>query len=152
MQSGDEATAAGLLCDVLATLRLPPHRVVDLAARVPHGPIFGTARQAELVAALRHALAHTDLEPRVDAELRYVLGRVLRMDEFETGQAELARAVHHLDHDPEKSAIAMALLGDPWTVEWSTAEHVAGWTGPARSPPHCRTSSGSRSPCAERPR
>jgi DNA-binding CsgD family transcriptional regulator len=108
--SGDEATAAGLLVELITTADLAPDSVAELALKLPL-TVMGASRHASLIARLRAILHGDGLTPRTEAEIRYMLARsLLSSDEHGAACAELERAIPGLVHDPAASQRAMTLL------------------------------------------
>jgi len=122
LASGDEATAAALLHDLVVSAGLPAGEVARLIRKTPFGSFTWDAQ--DLVRALRSALDAGRLAPGEEADLRFQLGRVLMvLDEFDAGRAELERAIPHLAHDPVASARAMIILGWPRGTTWTVSAH-----------------------------
>jgi DNA-binding CsgD family transcriptional regulator len=125
LASGDEATAVGLLRDLIVDASLPVRRAIRLTDKITFTSLPDPASYAGLVGALRSLLSTGIGEPSDEAVVRFQLGRVLgMMEEYEASRAELERAVPHLAHDPARAARAMALLGWPDSRATPASEHL----------------------------
>ena len=112
LASGDTATAAGLLGELITEARLPGGTVARLASKLRFGTSEGMSRLQDVVLSLRAALAGQQLGERDEAEVRAQLGRLeLLAENHGEGRKELERAIPHLGHDPVAAAQAMILLG-----------------------------------------
>ncbi|WP_194893186.1 ATP-binding protein [Catenulispora pinisilvae] len=115
LASGDDATAAGLLGELITEVRLPGATVVRLARKVRLTAPEDSDRIRDLIRSLRAVLAEQHLDDRGEAEVRAELGRLeLLVENIAAGRKELQRAVPHLSHDPVAAAQAMIVLG--WAI------------------------------------
>ncbi len=126
LASGDEATAATLLHDLVLRAGLPAQDVARLMGKIPLLALTEAEHCKDLAGALRAVADARDVEPDVEAEVRHQLGRLLvSMDDWNAAQAELERAVPHLTHDPAVAMRAMILLGCPiGQAEWPASRHL----------------------------
>ena len=121
--TGDGATAAALLYDLVTEGGLPAADVARLTRKIPFATLAEPARYRALAGALRSVL-DGGLQPRVEAELRLQLGRVLVvMSDWGAGRTELERAIPNLGHDPAEAARVMIYLGWPLEPSWPASRH-----------------------------
>ena len=114
LASGDQATAAVLLHDLLAHADLPATAVVRLMQKIPLYTLARSAFLDDLTHRLRSVIDDADLSPAQRAEVGCQLGRILlHTGEFQAGAAELERAIPELGHRPVEAAHAMIWLGTP---------------------------------------
>ncbi|MEQ4300953.1 AAA family ATPase [Plantactinospora sp. B6F1] len=123
--SGDDASAGRLLHELITLAELPAATVVRLLDKLPYVSFTGMPRHREIVDTLRRILGSGLSDRRVEAEIRYHLGRLLILMEEETdaGRAELERAVTQLTHDPVRASRAMLTLGWPHGAAWPASTH-----------------------------
>lgn len=126
--SGDHATGARLLNDVLSTARLPADTRARLATRLAHATLF--RREAvddlnrDVVRTLRAVIDSPELERPARASLRSPLGRLLmQLGDCEAGYRELELAAADLGHDPVEAATVMTYLGFPFIGSRPAATH-----------------------------
>ncbi|WP_328470835.1 ATP-binding protein [Streptomyces sp. NBC_00448] len=123
--SGDTATAAGLLGELITEARLPGGTVARLAGKLRFGTSEDMNRLQDVVRSLRTALAEQQLGERDQAEVRAQLGRLeLLAENHRAGRRELERAIPHLGHDPVAAAQAMILLGWAFGEALPKATHL----------------------------
>ena len=122
--SGDEATAAALLHDLLSHADLAPATVVRLMNKLPVVALGGLPAFRGLLDCLRAALDCADVGAEDEAQVRFHLGRLLLvLGDHEDGRVELERAIPGLATDPVKASRAMTLLGWPRGTPWPAHTH-----------------------------
>jgi predicted ATPase len=113
LATGDEATAAAVLHDLITSGALPARSVARITRKIRFVSFFGVSRYEELAAVLRALLdaGAESLAPEEEAAVRAQLGRVLTVaEQHEEACAELERSVPHLSHDPTEAIRVMMLL------------------------------------------
>jgi DNA-binding CsgD family transcriptional regulator/tetratricopeptide (TPR) repeat protein len=124
LASGDEATAATLLHDLITNADLPAGTLAALARKIPLYALGRHAFSDDLARTLRSVLAAGAIPAAQQAEAGYQLGRILcHAGEFRAAVPELARAVPGLRHRPLEAMHAMLLLGNPSYSLWPAAVH-----------------------------
>ena len=127
LASGDNATAVGLLGELITEARLPGGAVARLAGKLRFATAEDMSRVRGVVDSLRGALAEQQLGERDQAEVRAQIGRLeLLAENHAAGRVELERAIPHLGHDPVAAAQAMILLGWAFGEARPAATHL-GW-------------------------
>ena len=125
--SGDEASAAALLHDLVVNGSLPATDVATLTRKLPLNALPSRASLQELISALRSVLATGMLGPEQDADIRVQLGQALTNAlEWADARTELERAIPHLEHDPVARSRAMMLLAWPRGATCPAEVHI-GW-------------------------
>ena len=125
LASGDNATAAGLLGELITEARLPGGTVARLAGKLRFATAEDMGRVRGVVRALRGVLAEQQLGDRDEAEVRAQIGRLeLLAENHGAGRVELERAIPHLGHDPVAAAQAMILLGWAFGEARPAATHL----------------------------
>jgi DNA-binding CsgD family transcriptional regulator len=123
--SGDEATAAVLLHDLVTAAGLPAGIVARLADAIVLLALPADGQLTSLADALRAALASAALTAAEDAELRFQLGRVLgTMNQAQASHAELEQAVAGLPPGSLHAVRAMTILGWPHGGDHPAREHL----------------------------
>jgi DNA-binding CsgD family transcriptional regulator/tetratricopeptide (TPR) repeat protein len=125
LASGDEATAATLLHDLVTNAEgLPASIVVRLTRKIP---LYALGRHAfidDLARTLRSILTSDGITPALRAEAGCHLGRILmHVGEYEAGAVELERAIPGLANRPVEAARAMLSLGWPSQTLWPARVH-----------------------------
>ncbi len=134
--SGDEATTATLLHDVLTGAAMPAVQVARLVGKLPSTARVGITRISDLLAVLRSVLDAGDLEPGVTSQVRFQIGRLLTViGDYDAGAEELEQALPHLQQGSAEAARAMILLGQPCGSPWPAERHRAWLQRGAESPP-----------------
>ncbi|MFE7037231.1 helix-turn-helix transcriptional regulator [Streptomyces sp. NPDC057621] len=124
-RSGDVATAALLLHDLVTTVALPAEELVRLVAGIQFQTLPGSDPHSEVIDSLRSALATQALTSRQEASVRFQIGRVLMVaGEIEAGRLEVLRAVPHLAVDSPEAARARTLLALPLGKALPASEHL----------------------------
>lgn len=114
LASGDTGTAISLLYDLITGAGLDAESVARLTAKIPLGSFTGDDRYHGVISALTGVLKAEEVEPAVEARVRYVLGIVYHaMSAYDAGRAELEAAIPHLPSGSAEVARAMGLLGYP---------------------------------------
>jgi DNA-binding CsgD family transcriptional regulator len=127
LASGDEASAAALLHDLVVNASLPATDVARLTKNLPLNALPRPASAQELIGTLRSLLATGALARGEEADVRVQLGQALTNAlEWAEGRAELERAVPHLEHDPVARSRAMMLLAWPRGAAYPTEVYI-GW-------------------------
>ena len=125
LDSGDEATAAALLHDLVVNADLPIGQVARLAGRIPYEAMTAPPGIGELAGSLTSALAIAPARPDEEADVRIQLSRALwNLGDWEAARAEAERAVRHLAHDPAAAARAMIILGRAQDAPWPASVHL----------------------------
>ncbi len=129
ISAGDDSTGVILLTDLVNAEALPLRTRSRLAKRLAGAEVFRRSVDGELVRrvvdCLRRVIAADGMIARDVAEIRSPLGRLLmQMADFETGRAELERAIPDLAHDPVESTRAMVFLGHPYGSTWHVSKHI----------------------------
>jgi len=113
---------------------LPARSVVRLVNKLRLLALAGLSVLQDLVHMLT-SLVDSGLPPAEEAEIRFQLGRALRVaGAFEASRSELERAVPHLAHDPVAEVRAMMLLGVPVGTPQPVHVHL-GWLRRAANAP-----------------
>ena len=127
LASGDNATAVGLLDELITEAQLPGGTVARLAGKLRFATAEDMSRVRGVVLSLRGVLAEQQLGERDQAEVRAQIGRLeLLAENHAAGRIELERAIPHLGHDPVAAAQAMILLGWAFGEARPAATHL-GW-------------------------
>ncbi|NUR74184.1 MAG: AAA family ATPase [Hamadaea sp.] len=114
VQTGDEATAGAVLCDVLINGEVPVLELSALVDRLPLGSLMGTKRRRDVAELLRRRLDESRLAPGVQADLRFQLARILNdLEDYGGARSEMERALPHLARTDVSAALAMLVLGLP---------------------------------------
>ncbi|HEY2505789.1 MAG TPA: AAA family ATPase [Streptosporangiaceae bacterium] len=123
LAAGDDATAAGLIHELLTGASLAAPAAVRLIRKV--SLVAFTPDMAEgLVGALRATAAAAELDESTSADVHLLLGRILLvLQQRDAGRAELEEAIPGLTHDPVEAARAMILLGWPSATTWPASRH-----------------------------
>jgi DNA-binding CsgD family transcriptional regulator len=136
LASGDHATAAGLLRELLTAGGLGGADVARVTRKLPMLAVTGYRGSGDVISTLRTVLADAGLEERTRALIRSQLGRMLmHVGEYAAGTEELERAVPGLEaNDPGEAAWAMNLLGRPIGLLRPASEHLVWLERAARVP------------------
>ena len=127
LTSGDQATAAALLHDLLTNVASPACSVLRLTRKTPLWAFTGYIPLNDLARKLRAVLGGASLTSSERAEICFQLGRILlQAGEYDAGAAELERAIPGLAHRPVDAAHAMIKLGWPSRTR-STAQVHRRW-------------------------
>ncbi|MFE7707821.1 AAA family ATPase [Streptomyces sp. NPDC057486] len=143
MQTGDVATAALLLHNLVTTVALPVEPLVRLAMKIQFQALPGSDPYSAIVESLQSALRTQALTPQQQASVRFQIGRVLMVaGVIEAGRHEILRAVPDLAPDSLEAARARTLLALPLGNAQPVSEHLR-WLGEAPAmapsiPPHER--------------
>jgi DNA-binding CsgD family transcriptional regulator len=123
--AGDQAASATLLAGLVTGAGLAPAETARLMDKIVLLALPDESQLAALAAALRGQLGTDGLAPGEEASLRFQLGRLLKaMNEADSSQAELRRAVTGLPPGSLHAARAMMLLGWPEGSACSAREHL----------------------------
>ncbi|GAA2756497.1 LuxR family transcriptional regulator [Actinopolymorpha rutila] len=130
LKSGDDRFAVVTLLELLAAGDHPADRRTRLARKLGEAAHQGTAALGDLAAqvvdALRNALAAGVATPAARGELRLLLGRMLReISEEPEAYAAIEAAVDDLGHRPDLAVRAMLNLAMPLVPDWPAARHLA---------------------------
>ncbi len=130
LESGDDRSAVTVLLDLLTAVEHPAGRRSRLARKLGEAAHLGTAAlgdlSAQVVDALRNALAAGIDSSRDRGELRLLLGRMLReISEEPEAYAAIEAAVPDLGHRPDLAVRAMLNLAMPLVPDWPAARHLA---------------------------
>jgi DNA-binding NarL/FixJ family response regulator len=111
--AGDEATAAAVLCDLIAHAGLPGRGAARLLDNLAFATMASPVRYAQdLVSALRGAMSAGTMTAGEEGVVRFQIGRIMQMTEnYEGARAEVQRAIPFLADDPVTAARAMTMLG-----------------------------------------
>ncbi|MBO4209668.1 AAA family ATPase [Micromonospora echinofusca] len=124
-QSGDVATAALLLHNLVSTAALPADALVRLVAKIHFQSLPDADPYWAAVDALRSALRSATLTPHQEAVARFQLGRVLMVaGAMEEGRREIERAMTALAPDSVEAARARTLLALPLGAARPAAAHL----------------------------
>ena len=129
LESGDDRFAVTALLELLAADDHPAERRTRLARKLGEAAHLGTAALGDLAAqvvdALRDALAAGVATPATRGELRLLLGRMLReISEEPEAYAVIEAAVDDLGHRPDLAMRAMLNLAMPLVPDWPAARHL----------------------------
>ncbi|MET9018345.1 AAA family ATPase [Actinopolymorpha sp. NPDC004070] len=129
LESGDDRFAVTVLLELLAAGDHPVDRRTRLARKLGEAAHLGTAALGDLAAqvvdALRNALAAGVATPAARGELRLLLGRMLReISEEPEAYAVIEAAVDDLGHRPDLAMRAMLNLAMPLVPDWPAARHL----------------------------
>ncbi|MGS2615316.1 helix-turn-helix transcriptional regulator [Micromonospora sp. LZ34] len=124
-QSGDVATSALLLHNLVTTVALPMQPLLRLVTKIHFQSLPGSDPYSKIIESLRRALHAQALTPEQEALVRFQLGRVLMVaGAMETGRTEIAEAVAHLAPDSLEAARARIFLAIPLADARPAAEHL----------------------------
>jgi DNA-binding CsgD family transcriptional regulator len=125
LASGDIASAADILGELLTRADLPAPTVARLTRMLPFGAIKGEVRFQELFDILERVLAEGTLTPGEEADVRVQMGRGLSsLGRWAEGRAQIEAAIPHLDHDPGRQATAMMMLAWPFVTALPAEAHL----------------------------
>ncbi|WP_092653279.1 helix-turn-helix transcriptional regulator [Actinopolymorpha singaporensis] len=130
LESGDDRFAVTALLELLAAGDHPADRGTRLARKLGEAAHLGSAALGDLAAqvvdALRSALAAGVATSATRGELRLLLGRMLReISEEPEAYAAIEAAVDDLGHRPDLAVRAMLNLAMPLVPDWPAARHLA---------------------------
>ncbi|HEX6444010.1 MAG TPA: AAA family ATPase, partial [Streptosporangiales bacterium] len=124
--SGDEATSAAVLHELITAGRRPAATVIRLCRKLSYGS-YTDARLHELAATLRARSADGDVTTEEAARLRFELGRLLFViGDYEAGRVELEAAYDDLPPRSVEAVRTMMYLGAPLGDIRPAATHL-GW-------------------------
>lgn len=125
LASGDVASAADILSELLTRADLPAPDVARLTRILPFSAVRGEIRFQELFDILERVLAEGTLTPGEEADIRVQMGRALSyVGRWAEGRAQIERAIPHLDHDPGRQATAMMMLAWPFVTTLPAEAHL----------------------------
>ncbi|GGJ29333.1 helix-turn-helix transcriptional regulator [Streptomyces brasiliensis] len=144
IQTGDVATAALLLYNLVTTLALPVEPLARLVMKIQfHSLLPDSDPHSKIIESLQSALRTRALTLGQQALLRFHIGRVLMMaGAMEAGRHDILRAVPDLAPDSLEAARARTLLALPLGNAQPASEYLR-WLGEAPAvapslPPHER--------------
>lgn len=122
--TGDEATAAAVLHDLIVRAGLSPGDMARLTSKIPMPTLSGTGQLATLASALRSALDTGIALTDERASVRCQLGRVLTaLGDWDAAHVELQQALPDLTYDPVALTRTLILLGWPLGTSLPAARH-----------------------------
>lgn len=145
LASGDHATAAGLLRELLTAGGLGGAEVARVTRKMPMLAVTGYQGSGDVISTLRTVLEDAGLEQHTRALICSQLGRMLmHVGEYAAGIEELERSIPGLlAHDPGEAAWAMTLLGRPIGLLRPASEHLV-WLERAAQVPDSALDPGAR--------
>lgn len=124
-QSGDVATSALLLHNLVTTVALPAEPLVRLVTKIQFQSLAGSDPYSKVIESLRSAPRVQALTPEQEALVRFQLGRVLMVaGAMEAGRLEIAEALPRLASDSLEAARARIFLAIPLGDARPAAEHL----------------------------
>jgi DNA-binding CsgD family transcriptional regulator/tetratricopeptide (TPR) repeat protein len=125
LSSGDEASAAELLCDLIdETKPSGGHQAVRLLRWISPASMADPRYCRQIARSVRSLLDSWLSPPSEEAELRVKLAAILLdLEEYEAARAELKRVIPHLTGNPRLAARVMGLLGTPHDLITPASEH-----------------------------
>jgi len=126
LASGDEATAVGLLCDLIGEASpLGGHDLMRLLGKISPASIADPDRYRGLERSVRSLLDGWMGELREEADLRVKHAAMLAdLNEHAASRAELERAIPYLTDRPSRAARALSLLGAPHDMTTPASGHL----------------------------
>lgn len=130
--TGDERTAARLLCDVVVHADLPAPTLARLAGRIPYASVDADLYR-DLAATIERAIDDGDLAELERGAARVVLARVhMYCDDYAAARTQLDSALPELAADVSSSVQALTLMAWPHDESVPATTHLA-WLDRAAS-------------------
>ncbi|MFI5998475.1 ATP-binding protein [Streptomyces sp. NPDC051362] len=125
VQTGDVATAALLLHNLVTTVALPPEPLVRLVRKIQFQSLPGSDPYTTVIESLEWSLQTQPLTPGQEALIRFQIGRVhMVAGAMEAGRLEILRAVPALPPDSLEASRARILLALPLGDARPVSEHL----------------------------